>query len=164
MTIYDTLKSTSSIEVWMSLVFEEVEKAIASGNGPFGAALITPNGSLAAVAHNQSYTKNCAIEHAEIEVIRLACRKAGTRTLLGYHLYVNAEPCAMCAAALIKVGVSHVFYGAPAENDGNPCLSLSDISKGARTPLVIQGGVMVDLFKVQLARARQQSKSQRPHP
>lgn len=155
---------TQTTQKWMSLVFEEVEKAIASGNGPFGAVLITPDGTFAARAHNQSYTKNCAVEHAEIEAIRLACRKAGTRTLLGYHLYVNAEPCAMCAAALIKVGVSHVFYGTPAENDGNPCLSLSDISKGARTPLVIQGGVMADLFKAQLARARQNSKRQCPRP
>ncbi|MCE2951562.1 MAG: nucleoside deaminase [Alphaproteobacteria bacterium] len=161
MTIYGLAKPACPIEAWMGLVFEEVEKAVASGNGPFGAVLVTPDGALAACAHNQSYTKNCAIEHAEIEVIRLACEKAGTRTLLGYHLYVNAEPCAMCAAALIKVGISHVFYGAAAENDGNPCLSLSDISRGARTPLVIQGGIMAQRFKAQLVRARQYLKSQR---
>jgi len=98
--------------------------------------------TILAVAHNQTNTKQLAIAHGEIEAIQLACKILGQKKLNDCILYVNAESCAMCSVAIIKSGISQVFYGAPHENDSNPDLYLREVNKKAVPQLKVHGGIM----------------------
>lgn len=138
----------------MNLVYEEVEIAIQEGNPPFAAIITDSENNILAVAHNQANTKQLAIAHAEIEAIQLACKILGKKKLEGCILYANAESCAMCSTAIIKSGISQVYYGAPHEKGSNPDLHLLEINEKAAPQLKVQGGFMKDKFIEQIIRGR----------
>jgi tRNA(adenine34) deaminase len=142
----------------LNLVYEEVEIAIQEGNPPFAAIITDPENNILAVAHNQANTKQLAIAHAEIEAIQLACKKLKKKKLDGCILYANAESCAMCSTAIIKSGISQVFYGAPHEKGSNPDVHLLEINKKATPQLNIQGGFMREKFIEQINRGRNQTQ------
>ncbi len=156
----DTTESSFSLsteqENIMNLVYEQVEIAIQEGNPPFAAIITNSENNILAAAHNQANTKQLAIAHAEIEAIQLACKILGKKKLCGCILYANAESCAMCSTAIIKSGISQVFYGAPHENGSNPDVHLIEINKKAAPQLQIQGGFMKEKFIGQIKRGRNQ--------
>lgn len=142
----------------MNLVYEEVEIAIQEGNPPFAAIITDSENNIIAVAHNQANTKQLAIAHAEIEAIQLACKKLGKKKLDGCILYANAESCAMCSTAIVKSGISQVFYGAPHEKGSNPDVHLHEINTKAIPQLKVHGGFMREKFIEQISRGRNQAQ------
>lgn len=140
----------------MNLVYEEVEIAIQEGNPPFAAIITDSENNILAAAHNQANTKQLAIAHAEIEAIQLACKLLGKKKLDGCTLYANAESCGMCSTAIIKAGISQVFYGAPHEKGSNPDVHLLEINKKATPQLRVHGGFMREKFIEQINRGRTQ--------
>lgn len=50
--------------------------------------------------------------HAEINAIRVACRKLKSRTLEGCDLYSTFEPCPMCTSAAIWARMRGITFGA----------------------------------------------------
>lgn len=141
-------------EFWMQLVYEEVELAIQEGNPPFAALITDQKDRLLALTHNQANTKNIKIAHAEMEAIQMACAFLGLCQISGCRLYVNAESCTMCAGAIIKSGITHVYYGAPYEEGSNPTIYLREINERANPKLTIQGGLMEEKFREQIQRGR----------
>lgn len=93
-----------------------LEEAIAAGEReevPVGAVLYDPvSGTVIARDGNRSIELNDPSAHAEMVVIRKACREQGAQRIPGMHLYVTLEPCAMCAAAISFARISAVFFGA----------------------------------------------------
>jgi tRNA(Arg) A34 adenosine deaminase TadA len=81
------------------------------GNSPFGAVLVSNRGRILLDAeNNQDVTHDCT-GHAETRLLSEASRHF-TRTLLSHcTLYVNAEPCPMCAGAIFWSGVGRVVFG-----------------------------------------------------
>jgi tRNA(Arg) A34 adenosine deaminase TadA len=81
------------------------------GNSPFGAVLVSNRGRILLDAENtQDVTHDCT-GHAETRLLSEASRHF-TRTLLSHcTLYVNAEPCLMCAGAIFWSGVGRVVFG-----------------------------------------------------
>lgn len=142
----------------LNLVYEEVEIAIQEGNPPFAAIITDSENNILAVAHNQANTKQLAIAHAEIEAIQLACKLLGKKKLDGCTLYANAESCGMCSTAIIKSGITQVFYGAPHEKGSNPDVHLLEINKKATPQLSFQGGFMREKFIEQINRGRNQTQ------
>lgn len=140
----------------MNLVYEEVEVAIQEGNPPFAAIITDSQNKILAVAHNQANTKQIAIAHAEIEAIQMACKTLGKKKLDNCILYANAESCGMCSTAIIKSGISQVFYGAPHENGSNPDLHLQEVNKKTTPQLRVHGGFKKDKFIEQIKRGRNQ--------
>lgn len=138
----------------MNLVYEEVEIAIQEGNPLFAAIITDSENKILSIAHNQAKTKKLAIAHAEIEAIQLACKKVGKKKLDGCILYANAESCAMCSTAIIKSGISQVFYGAPHEEGSNPDVHLLEINKKAAPQIRVHGGIMREKFIEQIHRGR----------
>lgn len=141
-------------EFWMQLVYEEVELAIQEGNPPSAALITDQKDRLLSITHNQANTKNFKLAHAEMEAIHLACAYLGLSQISGCRLYVNAESCAMCAGAIIKSGITHVYYGAPYEEGSNPKIYLREINERACPKLNIQGGLMEERFLKQIRRGR----------
>lgn len=96
----------------MGLALAEAEQAAAEGEVPIGAVLVFA-GEVVAQAHNRRETDHDATAHAEMLVIREACRKLKRWRLTGATLYVTIEPCPMCAGALVMSRVDRLVYGSP---------------------------------------------------
>ena len=96
----------------MGLALAEAEQAAAEGEVPIGAVLVFA-GEVIAQAHNRRETDHDATAHAEMLVIREACRKLRRWRLTGATLYVTIEPCPMCAGALVMSRVDRLVYGSP---------------------------------------------------
>jgi len=77
--------------------------------GPFG-AVIVKNGEIIAQGNNQVTSQNDPTMHAEIVVIRRACKKLNTFDLTGCALYTSCEPCPMCLGAIYWAHLDEVFY------------------------------------------------------
>jgi tRNA(adenine34) deaminase len=98
-------------EKYMRMALKEAERANRSGEVPVGAVLVKGNRVLAK-DHNRCVELHDPTAHAEILVLR-----RGGETLKNYRLndtmlYVTAEPCPMCASAMIHGRVSRLIFGA----------------------------------------------------
>ena len=96
----------------MELALAEARDAAARGEVPVGAVLVAPGGEVAAVSGNRTRTDSDPTAHAEIVVIRAACRALGSERLPGFDLYVTLEPCPMCAAAISLARIRRLYYAA----------------------------------------------------
>ena len=97
---------------FMGLALAEAGQAASEGEVPIGAVLVFA-GEVIARAHNRRETDKDATAHAEMLVIRDACRKLGRWRLTGATLYVTIEPCPMCAGALVMSRIDRLVYGSP---------------------------------------------------
>ena len=98
-------------KVFMALALEEALRAYHEGEVPIGAVLIDEDGILIARDHNRIEQLNDATAHAELLTLRAASRKLNRRRLTDCTLYSTAEPCAMCAGALVLCRVRRLVYG-----------------------------------------------------
>ena len=83
---------------------------IKRGNSPFGSCIVKGN-RVIALAHNTVLTKKDATNHAEINTIRLACKKLKSHELEGCVIYSTTEPCPMCFAAIHWAKIDAVVCG-----------------------------------------------------
>jgi tRNA(Arg) A34 adenosine deaminase TadA len=60
--------------------------------------------------------------HAEMEAIRDAARRLGTRHLGNCVIYASSRPCPMCEAAAYWAGISRLYHGADITDAGPPRL------------------------------------------
>ena len=106
------MKEQRGFTSFMELALEEARAAARRGEVPVGAVLVAPGGSVVAQAGNRTRELSDPTAHAEVLVIREACRLAGSERLGGDDLYVTLEPCPMCAAAIAAARVGRLYYGA----------------------------------------------------
>ena len=76
------------------------------------AAIYDDKGNLIAKAQNSVIPSCDCTNHAEMNAIRLAQKKLNTYDLSKYNLsiYVTAEPCIMCAGAIMWSGIKNVYF------------------------------------------------------
>jgi tRNA(adenine34) deaminase len=131
-------------EYFMQIALRYAEEAVRRGEIPIGAVLVK-EGRLLAAGHNRREELNDATAHAEILVIREACRQLGGWRLPGSTLYVTLEPCPMCAGALVQARVERLVYGA-ADPKGGAAGTLYDIVRDQRLNhrLEVTAGVLAD--------------------
>ncbi len=96
----------------MALALKEAELAAGRGEVPVGAVLVAPGGRIFASDGNRTREFNDPTAHAEILVLRHACRATGSERLKGFDLYVTLEPCTMCAAAISFARIRRLYFGA----------------------------------------------------
>lgn len=101
----------------MQIALTEAEAAAARGEIPVGAVLLR-DGKVVAQAGNRTRELNDPTAHAEVLVIREACRVLGQERLTGCDLYVTLEPCPMCAAAISNARIGRLYYGASDPKSG----------------------------------------------
>ncbi len=82
----------------------------ASGNHPFGALLVNPDGEIILRAGN-TYSDDGGVGHAEANVARMASRQFDPGYLQECTLVTSVEPCCMCAGACYWAGIGTVVYG-----------------------------------------------------
>ncbi len=86
------------------------KKSVMKGGGPFG-AVIVKDGNIIAQGHNCVTLNNDPTAHAEVTVIRKACKKLNTFDLSGCEIYTSCEPCPMCLAAIYWARINKIYYG-----------------------------------------------------
>jgi tRNA(adenine34) deaminase len=106
----------------MQLALAEAVAAAARGEVPVGAVIVGSDGRVIAKAGNRTRELSDPTAHAEILVIRDACRQFSTERLTGpagtFDLYVTLEPCPMCAAAISFARVRRLYYAASDPKSG----------------------------------------------
>jgi guanine deaminase len=86
---------------------------IQEGGGPF-AAIIVKGGQVIAEGANRVIATNDPTAHAEMQAIRIACKKLGDFELKDCDLYTTCEPCPMCLGAIYWSRIGRVFFGSGA--------------------------------------------------
>ena len=94
---------------FMRLAIEKSLQSIDNGGGPFG-AVVVKDGEVIAAASNSVTIDNDPTAHAEVNAIRLACKKLGTFDLSGCDIYASCEPCPMCLAAIYWARIDRLYY------------------------------------------------------
>jgi tRNA(Arg) A34 adenosine deaminase TadA len=138
------------VETAMTLASEAGRR----GDPPFGALLVSPHGEVVVMASNRQVSGVDPTAHAEIELLRAAGRTGFPPPLRAYMVVVNAEPCSMCASALVKADVGSVIYGAPHEPHMDPDLEVAAVFARARRPPQVTPGVLAEESAAQIAAFR----------
>lgn len=102
-------------ESYMRLAIEAARRAGLAGEPPIGACLVR-NGTVLGTASNCVISDLDITAHAEITLIRDACRRLRTLDLAGCELFSTVEPCPMCYAASHYAGIGRVVFGATLED------------------------------------------------
>jgi tRNA(Arg) A34 adenosine deaminase TadA len=99
----------------MRLALAAARRAGLAGEPPIGACLVR-NGEVIGIASNCVIAELDITAHAEIMLIRDACRKQRTLDLSGCHLFTTVEPCPMCLAASHYARIGRIVFGASLED------------------------------------------------
>ncbi len=101
---------TKYMEKFMKEALREAQKAYDLGEVPIG-AVIVKDGVIVGRGYNKTETKKDPTVHAEMEAIREASKTLGGWRLLGCDMYVTAEPCSMCAGAIVWSRIENLYIG-----------------------------------------------------
>lgn len=98
-------------EHYLRIAFKEAVRARERGNHAFGGLLVDADGEPVLAAQNSVVTDKDVIAHAEINMVRAASGKFQPEQLKTFTLYVSAEPCPMCAGAIVWANIRRVVFG-----------------------------------------------------
>ena len=101
----------------MALALEQAHTAVTAGEVPIG-AVVVKDGVVIAAAHNAPIGLCDPTAHAEVLALRRAAQALGNYRLDGCAIYVTAEPCAMCAGAILNARLDRVVYATPEPKTG----------------------------------------------
>ena len=100
-----------SDEFWMEEALREAQRALALGEVPVGAVVVS-EGRIVGRGCNRPVSASDPTAHAEILALREAGTAIGNYRLLDCDLYVTVEPCSMCAGAITHARIRRLIYGA----------------------------------------------------
>jgi tRNA(adenine34) deaminase len=95
--------------------------AESAGDQPFGAVVVMGD-RLVAEAPSRVVSRRDPTAHAEMEAMREACTRLGTRSLAGAELYGSSRACPMREAAAYWAGIARMVHGLDATDAGPPRL------------------------------------------
>ena len=90
-----------------------IENVRSGKGGPFG-SVIVKNSKIVAEAANRVTATNDPTAHAEVVVIREACKKLGVFELTDCEIYTSCEPCPMCLGAIYWARLGKVYFASVA--------------------------------------------------
>lgn len=93
----------------MQRAIDLATESVRKGGGPFG-AVVVKDGKVIAESANSVTPDNDPTAHAEVNAIRLACKKLGTFMLDGCEIYASCEPCPMCLGAIYWAHITKIYY------------------------------------------------------
>ena len=108
-------------DAFMRRAFELRRLAIERGDQPYGAVLVR-DGRIVGEGVSAVVTTPDPTAHAELEAIRDAAGRLGTRDLSGSEMYGTSRACPMCQAGAYWAGVSRLWYGEGIVDGGVPTL------------------------------------------
>lgn len=126
---------------------------------PVGCVIVRA-GQLVAHGHNTREAARDALGHAELNAIRMACRRLNSWRLPECSIYITLEPCPMCMGAILSARIPQIIFGAYDPKAGS-CGSLLDLNaSGFPSAAEILGGIreqqcsslLSDFFHLQRSR------------
>lgn len=102
----------SALESAMAVALSEALEALATGDVPVGAIVISPDGAVVGTGHNEREATGDPTAHAEVIALRAAADSTGSWNLSDHTLVVTLEPCVMCAGAILNARIGRVVFGA----------------------------------------------------
>jgi len=126
----------------MGQALDLASSALASGDVPVGALVLSPGGDVLGVGRNMREAGGDPTAHAEVVAIRAAASAFGSWRLQDCTLVVTLEPCVMCAGALMLARISRLVLGAWDPKAG-ACGSVWDLvrDRQATNRVEVIGGV-----------------------
>jgi tRNA(Arg) A34 adenosine deaminase TadA len=106
-------------QAFMDRAFEMRREAVLAGDQPFG-AVIVKDGRIVGLGPSRVVTERDPTAHAEMEAIRDAARRLGTRDLSGCLMFSTSAPCRMCETAAYWANVSRLHHGQRIADGGVP--------------------------------------------
>ncbi len=100
---------------FMMRAIELAKQSIDNAGGPFG-AVIVKDGEIIAETSNSVTKDNDPTAHAEVNCIRMACKKLNTFMLDGCEIYASSEPCPMCFGAIYWAHIDKIYYAGTRED------------------------------------------------
>ena len=121
----------------MAKVLKLAEKNLTNKKIPIAALVATKDGNHVVC---DAVNNDGPLEHAELIALSEAMRLLNKKRLNDYVLFVNLEPCPMCAYAISKCNIDTVYFGAEDVKGGGvingPRISFS---KNMFKPNIISG-------------------------
>lgn len=127
---------------FMSEALKEARIAYTLDEVPIG-AVVEKDGEIIGRGHNLTETLKDPTAHAEILALREAAEFLGGWRLSGCNLYVTAEPCAMCAGAIVWARIEKLCIGTMDPKSG-ACGSIFNIPQEPKLNhyVEIESGIM----------------------
>jgi len=134
----ETIKTTD--EFYMLHALELARKASALNEVPIGCVIVHDD-KIIGRGYNLRNRLGNTLCHAEILAINCACRHLNDWRLEGCTVYVNIEPCPMCAGAILQARATRLVFGARNRKAGavGSVLNLLDNSAFNHTVEVTEG-------------------------
>ncbi len=131
-------------EKWMKIALQEAEKAYHAKEVPVGSVIVKDN-LIIGRGYNQCESLHDPTAHAEMIAITSGANTLKDWRLEGCSLYVNKEPCPMCAGALLNSRIKFLGFGMYDAQEGC-CGSLYQICRDPRFKhqLTVKGGILQD--------------------
>ncbi len=111
--VSSTITESRVRELLDAAISEAARGAGAGDGGPFGALVISADGEVIALAHNEVLKQNDPTCHAETLAIRRACQKLGRPHLDGCIVLASSEPCPMCLTVGYWAKVKAMIFVSP---------------------------------------------------
>lgn len=102
----------NSITEYISKTIDLSTEIINSIEVPVVAILLNTITNEHSVYTNLVYSSNDPTAHAEIMGIRSECSKNNSSRLDDYYMFVNLEPCVMCAQAISNARIKRLYFAA----------------------------------------------------
>jgi len=141
---------------FMQLAIEKAKEGIRKGQTPFGACVVRDS-EIISSAHNVVWKKTDVTAHAEINAIRMACKRLNSVDLKDCVIYCTTEPCPMCFGACHWARISRIVYGTSIGDSkkfgfNELVISNTKMKSVGRTNVEINGGFLrgecLELFKM----------------
>ena len=110
----------------MSIALKLAAEAYNSNEVPVGCIIADKDGKIIGSGRNRMEENHDPTCHAEIEAIKSASKFRKDWRLEECTLFVNLEPCPMCAGAIINARIPNIVYGARDDARG-ACGSVIDL-------------------------------------
>ena len=105
---------------WMKIALEEANLGKEILEVPVGAVLVDlKTNKLISKSSNKVECKSNPLAHAELEVILDGLNYYKKKYLKNTAIYITLEPCLICAAAISRVKIAKIYFGAYDNKDGS---------------------------------------------
>ena len=151
------MSSPSQHERHMRRCIELARQASGSGDTPVG-SLIVDGDELVSEGVEAVRARDDATAHAEMEALRAAFARRGSRDLTGCTLYTSVEPCIMCAYAIRLARISVVVCGARGSDGGQAVSGHIVLTDGRVAPNHPPPVVIRDVLAQECENARDQGR------
>ena len=115
----------------MGQALDVASGALAAGDVPVGAVVLSAEGRVLGTGHNQREADGDPTAHAEMVALRAAAATREGWRLQNCTLVVTLEPCIMCAGALMLARIGRLVLGAWDPKAG-ACGSVWDLVRDRR--------------------------------